>query len=74
MIDIRSILKAIESGELEAIKPLPWYPKNLSFHGRRLEKTRYLRDFQLSRDKARFTIRLKSWSASCPKPHCCKVL
>jgi len=43
MIDIRSILKAIESGELEAIKPLPWYPKNLSFHGRRLEKTRYLR-------------------------------
>ncbi|EFH45234.1 hypothetical protein ARALYDRAFT_912568 [Arabidopsis lyrata subsp. lyrata] len=35
--------EAIESGELEAIKPLPWYPKNLSFHARRLEKTRYLR-------------------------------
>uniref|UniRef100_A0A1J3KA89 tRNA (Cytosine(34)-C(5))-methyltransferase n=1 Tax=Noccaea caerulescens TaxID=107243 RepID=A0A1J3KA89_NOCCA len=24
--------EAIESGELEAIKPLPWYPKNLAWH------------------------------------------
>ncbi|CAL9228434.1 unnamed protein product [Arabidopsis halleri] len=24
--------EAVESGELEAIKHLPWYPKNLSFH------------------------------------------
>ncbi|ESQ53256.1 hypothetical protein EUTSA_v10024482mg [Eutrema salsugineum] len=40
--EIRSILEndfvkslqaeAIESGELEAIKPLPWYPKNLAWH------------------------------------------
>jgi multisite-specific tRNA:(cytosine-C5)-methyltransferase len=24
--------EAIEGGELEAIKPLPWYPKNLAWH------------------------------------------
>lgn len=24
--------QAIEGGELEAIKPLPWYPKNLAWH------------------------------------------
>uniref|UniRef100_A0A1J3GWP8 tRNA (Cytosine(34)-C(5))-methyltransferase n=1 Tax=Noccaea caerulescens TaxID=107243 RepID=A0A1J3GWP8_NOCCA len=40
--EIRSILEndfvkslqaeAIESGELEAIKPLPWFPKNLAWH------------------------------------------
>ncbi|ESQ46399.1 hypothetical protein EUTSA_v100000641mg, partial [Eutrema salsugineum] len=40
--EIRSILEndfvkslqaeAVESGELEAIKPLPWYPKNLAWH------------------------------------------
>ncbi|KAL1191962.1 25S rRNA (cytosine-C(5))-methyltransferase NOP2A [Cardamine amara subsp. amara] len=40
--EIRSILEndfvkslhaeAIEGGELEAIKPLPWYPKNLAWH------------------------------------------
>ncbi|CAH8273982.1 unnamed protein product [Arabidopsis lyrata] len=24
--------EAIESGELEATKPLPWYPKNLAWH------------------------------------------
>jgi multisite-specific tRNA:(cytosine-C5)-methyltransferase len=26
------VFQAIEGGELEAIKPLPWYPKNLAWH------------------------------------------
>lgn len=26
------LIKAVESGEVEAIKPLPWYPNNLAWH------------------------------------------